>query len=114
MPLVLNRWARPDRPLLHSVKATEVVYFQGHRYSLASTVCHLGALPHGGHYVAVAKHGPASNDWYVYDDDHCFPADPEHISARASNYKHWGNLQSYILFYAKSLEVGSGATASTT
>jgi ubiquitin C-terminal hydrolase len=107
LTLVLNRWNTLHGASLHTVKANEVIYFQGRRYALASTVCHLGATPDGGHYIAVARQGPAPGEWFVYDDERCSRASPMQISTESMDYEHWGNMQSYILMYTKALEIAT-------
>ena len=105
--LVLNRWNTPYGASLHTVRANESIYFQGRRYALVSTVCHLGPSPHAGHYIAVARHGSAAGDWWVYDDDMCTLAEPPEVSAESANYRQLGHMQSYILLYSKAYEAVS-------
>ena len=102
--LVLNRWSSQYGASLHTIKANAYVYFHGRRYRLVSTVCHLGPSPTSGHYIAVTTTDTEGDDWYVYDDDARFCADPSHISTECQNYKGWGQMQSYILMYVKTSE----------
>ena len=63
---------RPVRNLFHEVNLDEEVRLRAaeaphtvRRYRLAGVVCHLGAVPQAGHYVAKARHDGV---WYRYDD----------------------------------------------
>ena len=105
--LVLNRWSDLTHPSLHTVKANDSVYFQGRRYALSSSVCHLGPTPHSGHYIALARHGDGNGTWYLYDDSSCSVASPIQASNEDLNYNFWGSMQSYILMYVKSREAPS-------
>ena len=74
---LLQRWrmeapGRPMRNLFHEVRLDDVLRLRTaeapqivRRYRLAGVVCHLGAVPQAGHYVAKARHDGA---WYRYDD----------------------------------------------
>ena len=73
----LQRWrmeasGRPMRNLFHEIRLDDVVRLRAaeapqtvRRYILAGVVCHLGAVPQAGHYVAKARH---EGVWYRYDD----------------------------------------------
>ena len=74
---LLQRWrmeapGRPMRNLFHGVRLDDVLRLRNaeapqivRRYRLAGVVCHLGAVPQAGHYVAKARHDGV---WYRYDD----------------------------------------------
>ena len=62
------------RNLFHEVRLDDVVRLRTaeapqtvRRYRLAGVVCHLGAVPQAGHYVAKARHDGV---WYRCDDVH--------------------------------------------
>ena len=97
--LLLSRWTDPTSPSLHTVRADRVLKFQDQTYELIATVCHLGGSAHAGHYVTVAKH---RGHWFVYDDHNCKAATENEISTDFFNFG-WGNMQSYILFYEKTV-----------
>ena len=74
---LLQRW-RTEAPgclmrnLFHEVRLDDVLRLRTaeapqivRRYRLAGVVCHLGAVPQAGHYVAKARH---EGVWYRYDD----------------------------------------------
>jgi len=104
----LNRWAgfRQEDALLHPIEVSTTLNFKGCQYGLCACVSHLGDSPHGGHYVAVARHVTSHGEWWLYDDDRRVIAKDEQVSTMCS-YRGWGSMQSYILVYER--DPGSGA-----
>ena len=74
---LLQRWrieapGRPMRNLFHDVRLDDLLGLRTagapqtvRRYRLAGVLCHLGAVPQAGRYVAKARH---EGVWYRYDD----------------------------------------------
>ena len=100
--LSLNRWAGfgANNAILHSIEANQALVFKDHRYQLCAVVCHLGASPHGGNYVTVARHPTQHGEWWFYDDERRVIATQEQVST-VCTYRHWGAMQSYILLYER-------------
>ena len=103
--LSLNRWAGfgANNAILHCIEANQALVFKDHRYQLCAVVCHLGATPHGGHYVTVARHPTQHGEWWFYDDERRVIATQEQVSTVCA-YRHWSAMQSYILLYERSDE----------
>ena len=51
-----------------------------------NVVCHLGSTPSQGHYTVLKPSVSDSEDWVVYDDAVCRPADSSEIAAIPANW----------------------------
>ena len=104
----LKRWEfklLPDsqvrqRRVDHAVEASDPLLYGGATYRLRSTLIHLGASPHSGHYIAAARHEPAGGAWWVNNDIDRRTASVEQVKGTGA-YRCGRTLKVYMLSYKR-------------